>query len=279
MSTPVPRLAFIDLDGTLYRWSLYIDLIEQLMRFQRTLPASFFESQTHRRTWEERLSNEDTYLSQVIHEWEAKVVRGLSESELRLAVHEVLRQPKTRAYVFARELVGVLKECGYQLIALGGSPLPMVQELAKEWKFDQAFGTEYVLDTLRVYTRDQAKAKTMEAQKSTIVQQALKQWALRDGSVALGDTLSDWSVLKQVEYPIAFNPEQMLHTKARQTGTPVIWERKNVVMAYRTDPEAFETRGDAFLFREVPLKDLLPADVAELLTKRLRALEQMPPAG
>jgi HAD superfamily phosphoserine phosphatase-like hydrolase len=276
MSVAAPRLAIIDLDGTLYRWSLYIELIEQLMRFQRLLPAHFFESQAHRKTWEERSLNDDAYLSHFIHDWEARAIMGLSDGELTLAVHEVLRRQKSRAYIFTRELLAVLKDCHYHLIAIGGSPQSMVQELAKGWKFDEWFGTEYLLDQRRVYVRDQSRTKKMEQEKGEVVRTLLKQGTLRDGSIALGDTVTDWEILKQVEYPIAFNPEQSLHMKARQTGTPVVWERKNVVAAYRTQPEALGARPDAFLFHEIPWGEILPPDVAEPLMLRLRALDQQP---
>lgn len=279
MSPEPSRLAFIDLDGTLYRWSLYIDLIEQLMRFQRTLPAHFSESQAQRRAWEERALNDDTYLSHFIHDWEGRAIMGLTESELTLAVHEVLRKQKSRAYIFSRELIAVLKEQKYQLVAVGGSPKAMVQELAQVWKFDYWFGTDYLLDERRVYARDQSKSKKIDIEKGEIVSHLLQHGALRDGSIALGDSLSDWAMLKKVEYPIAFNPEQSLHMKARQTGTPIVWERKNVVTAYRTNPEDLGKRADAFLFREIPWTELLPKDVAEPLTIRLRALDQLPPTG
>lgn len=279
MSSEPSRLAFIDLDGTLYRWSLYIDLIEQLMRFQQALPAHFSESQTQRRLWDERALHDDTYLSHFIHDWEERAIMGLTETELTLAVREVLRKQKSRSYIFSRELIAVLKEKNYRLIAIGGSPKAMVDELAKVWKFDEWFGTDYLVDQRRVYARDQSKAKKIDVEKGEIVSRLLQQGALRDGSIALGDSLSDWTMLKQVEYPIAFNPEQSLHMKTRQTGTPVVWERKNVVMAYRTNPEDLGKRADAFLYREVPWTELLPKDVAEPLTLRLRALDQLPPTG
>lgn len=280
MSAAAPsRRAFVDLDGTLYRWSLYVDLIEQLMRFQQTLPAHFFESQAQRKTWEERSLHDDAYLSQVIHEWEARSMIGLSKNELVLAVHEVLRKQKSRSYIFTRELLAVLKECEYRLIAIGGSPQPMVEALAKDWKFDEAHGAEYMVDALQVYARNQAQAKKMDQQKEELIRTVLKQGELRDGSIALGDAASDWTILRQVAHPLAFNPDQALHLKARQVGIPVVWERKNVVCAYRTYPDALSTREDAFLFHEVPWSKILPLDVAEPLTKRLRTLDQMPTAG
>ncbi len=274
-----PRVALIDLDGTLYRWSLYVELVEQLMRFQQNLPAYFFESQAQRKTWEERSLHDDAYLSQVIHDWEARSIMGLSENELVLAVREVLRKQKSRSYIFTREMVAVLKERGYHLIAIGGSPKPMIQALAKEWNIDEAYGAEYVVDTLRVYSRNQAQAKQMDQRKADVVRAALKDGLLDDGSIALGDAGGDWTILKQVTHPIAFNPDQALYLKARQAGIPVVWERKNVVCAYQTYPEQLGVREDAFLFHEVPWSKILPLDVAELLTKRLRALDQTSTAG
>lgn len=274
MTSSSPRFAFIDLDGTLYRWSLYIDLIDQLMRFQRRMPAHLFESQTQRRAWEAQALNDDVYLSQHIHGWEERAIMGLSDTELTLAVNEVLRKPKSRAYIFTRELITVLKTCGYRVIALGGSPQVTVEALAKTWGFDEWYGSEYVKDPLRVYGRDQSKAKKLDVEKEEIVRGLLEQGALRDGSIAVGDTASDWTILKQVEHPIAFNPEQGLYLKARQTGVPVIWERKNVIAVYRTRPHELGVRADAFLFHEVSWSDALPTDVAEPLMQRLRALDQ-----
>jgi len=280
MSLPAaPRLAFIDLDGTLYRWSFYVDLIEQLMRFQQALPAHFFESQAHRRTWQEQSLNDDAYLSRFIHEWEARAIIGLAESELVMAAHEVLRKRKTRVYIFTRELLLILKQQGYRLIGIGGSPRPIVQELCREWKFDEWVGAEYLVDERRVYARNQSKGKQLEQEKEALVNRYLEHGALREGSIALGDTLHDWAVLKQVEYPLAFNPEQPLHLKARQTGVPVIWERKNVIGVYRTHPAELAQRNDAFLFQEIPWKKALPLEIAEPLTLRLRALDQIAITG
>lgn len=279
---PVPaasRLAFIDLDGTLYRWSFYVDLIEQLMRFQQALPAHFFESQTHRRTWQEQSLNDDAYLSRYIHEWEARAIIGLAESELVMAAHEVLRKRKTRVYIFTRELLLILKQQGYRLIGIGGSPRPIVQELCREWKFDEWVGMDYHLNERRVYARNQASVKRIEEERGVLVNRYLEEGVRREGSIALGDTLQDWAVLRQVEYPLAFNPEHALHLKARQTGVPVIWERKNVIGVYRTHPAELAQRNDAFLFQEMPWKKVLPAEIAEPLSLCLRALDQMTTNG
>ena len=264
------RLAIIDLDGTLYRWSLYSDLIEQLLRLQQATPARFVESQMHRRLWGDRMSEENAYFSSYIHEWELKAISGLSEGELMTAVHEVLRQAKHRTYVFTRELIHVLREQNYFILAIGGSPQQIVTGLCKQWPFDVWKGTECVLDRLRVFARDQSAHHPIRLQKRALLQDWMNKTAGREGSIAIGDSFDDWPLLEAVEFGIAFNPERALHIKARQTGVGVVWERKDVITAYRTQPEMIGQRADAFLFQETPWEKLLPAEIGAALRLRLK---------
>ena len=50
-----------------------------------------------------------------------------------------------------------------------------------------------------------------------------------EGSVGMGDTLSDVGFLEMVRTPIAFNPNRGLFEVARRRGWPVVVERKDVI--------------------------------------------------
>ncbi len=55
------------------------------------------------------------------------------------------------------------------------------------------------------------------------------------GSTAVGGTSKDAGILKMVEHPIAFNPNQALFTTAREQGWMVVIERKDVVYGLSKD--------------------------------------------
>jgi phosphoserine phosphatase len=50
-----------------------------------------------------------------------------------------------------------------------------------------------------------------------------------EGSVGVGDTLSDVGFLEMVEIPIAFNPNRALFEAALERRWPLVVERKDVI--------------------------------------------------
>ena len=55
-----------------------------------------------------------------------------------------------------------------------------------------------------------------------------------DGSVGVGDALSDVGFLDLVETPIVFNPNRSLFEVAHRRGWPIVVERKDVVYNLQT---------------------------------------------
>lgn len=270
------KIAVFDIDGTFYRWSLLIDLVEYLMKLQRILPSHFVESEALRKQWEERETGYTNYINTLVIEWEQRALGGLAEVEVVNAAREVLARKRNRVYMFTRELLGSLKACGYACAAISGSPKQIVEVFGQAWGFDYVLGTELVLDRRGIFSRDQSKAVKHTMDKGLAYEAVVKKLDVdTDGSIAIGDSSSDLSMLNKVEFPIAFNPEATLLKSARQTGLAVVLERKNVITALRTLPNMTNMEMTAFLFREVLWSDILPIDVAEELKKRLAKLDQV----
>lgn len=275
MSHPV-RVAVFDIDGTLYRRSLMIDLIEHLMRLQRIMPSYFIESRALQKRWEERESGYNTFIHTMVREWEQKALGGLAELEVIEAARRILTERQKRVYVFTRELLLSLQENGYTCVALSHSPKQVVDVFAELWKFDLAFGTEWVVDPTGRFSRDQREAVRHGLNKGTTFDEVIE--ALEgelDESVAIGDSIDDVPMLERVRFPIAFNPERALLAATRPRGIPTVFERKNVILALRTEPERLVTGTDAFLYHETPYQNILPEKVAISLQKRLAVWEEL----
>jgi len=69
------------------------------------------------------------------------------------------------------------------------------------------------------------------ADKANIVERVFERHPelTREGSIAIGDTEGDISLLESVQNPVCFNPNQALYDHAKSQGWQVIVERKDVV--------------------------------------------------
>ena len=66
--------------------------------------------------------------------------------------------------------------------------------------------------------------------KAKVLQRAVaKEGLTLKDSYGVGDTESDIPLLKLVEHPVCFNPNQKLYTYAKHAGWPIVVERKDVV--------------------------------------------------
>jgi phosphoserine phosphatase len=62
-----------------------------------------------------------------------------------------------------------------------------------------------------------------------------KHGASSEGSLGVGDSEGDISMLNTVEQPIAFNPSKKLFGHAQEQGWKIVLERKNVVYELRSE--------------------------------------------
>ena len=101
-----------------------------------------------------------------------------------------------------------------------------VQEFTKQFNFDIAVGENY-------HEKDgflSGKVDNVFDRKDKFIKQFVEEHNLTyEDSYAVGDSLSDASMLKMVENPIAFNPEDNLFEEAKKQGWKIVVERKNVI--------------------------------------------------
>jgi phosphoserine phosphatase len=130
-----------------------------------------------------------------------------------------------------------LKEAGYQLIAISGSPQEILDLFLKPLGFDRAWGTVLAKDA-----RDRYTGEVLEnpfGNKRRVMEEVMEEFLANaeaglEDSVGMGDTLSDVGFLEMVETPIAFNPNRGLFEVARQWGWPIVVERKDVIYNLQT---------------------------------------------
>ena len=133
-----------------------------------------------------------------------------------------------RLHLYTRELTQHLREAGYFLLAISGSPEEILDIFLKPLGFDRAFGTVLAMDGEDRYTGERLSNPFED--KRRVLEAFLAETGMNlEGSVGVGDTLSDVGFLEMVEAPIAFNPNRALFEAALERRWPLVVERKDVI--------------------------------------------------
>lgn len=222
------KFAAFDVDGTIFRSSLLIELVEELIEtglFPEEAKVNYQKPFHH---WLDREDSYDKYLEAIIETFN-KNIRGIYYGDFAEVVKKLIAEKKNRTYVYTRELVYNLKKRGYFLLAISGSPKGVLDTFCRELGFDKVYGRFYELGPGDRFT-GQIVDEHLIANKATIIQRALaKENLTKTGSLAIGDTDGDISMLEAVEKPVCFNPNQKLYRYAKLNNWPIIVERKDVI--------------------------------------------------
>jgi HAD superfamily hydrolase (TIGR01490 family) len=222
------KLAIFDIDGTIFRSSLLIELINALVK-EKILPIDAQkETEKEYLAWLDRKGSYENYINKVVKIY-GKYIAGRSFVKVNKIAQKVIRFQKDRVYRFTRDLIEKLKKQNFLLVAVSGSPFYIVERYAKAIGFNLCFGTEIEIKsgkfTGKVLNLDSAY------KKAKIIKDLLKRYPrlnLRK-SLAVGDTESDADMLKLVGYPVAFNPNAQLTKIAKRHHWQIVVERKDTI--------------------------------------------------
>jgi HAD superfamily hydrolase (TIGR01490 family) len=220
--------AVFDLDGTLIRWQLFHVIVDRLGKTGRIDKKTYQDILDSRMAWKRReeIDGFDRYQIKLIEAYNS-IVTNLSQLELEDLANRAFEEHKDQSYVYTRNLMKDLKSKGYMLFAISGSFSEVVQLIAKHYGFDDSAGT--------MHAKSKGKFTggidvVQYERKVDMLDQLKKKYKLTDeGSVAVGDSMGDYAILKHVQNPIVFNPARELFIKAQDHGWKIVVERKNVI--------------------------------------------------
>ena len=221
------KVAVFDIDGTIFRSSLLIEITEALIQSGIfSLSARKIYAKSYR-NWIDRRDSYDKYIGDVIKSFE-KNIKGVRHAEFLAIAKKVVAFHQNRVYLYTRDLMRELHKKNYYLLAISKSPREVVEEFCKKLGFDKVYGLVYELKNEKFtggtlywdLMRDKAKIlrRAMEKERLTL-----------KGSVGVGDSESDIAFLKLVERPICFNPNSKLYRRAKRLGWKIVVERKDMI--------------------------------------------------
>jgi HAD superfamily hydrolase (TIGR01490 family) len=221
-------VAVFDIDGTIFRSSLVIELVERLITrgvFPEDARKLYAKS---REDWRRREGEYAKYVKKVVEVF-AKYAKGVSYGDVADVAGEIIEEQNGHVYRYTRDLVKDLKKKGYFLLAVSHSPKFIVDGFGYELGFDKTYGTFYETGASNRFTGS-IEDEDVIMNKSAVLTRAVKKEGLTlEGSVGVGDTESDIPMLEMVERAIAFNPNKKLYEHAKKRLWDVVVERKDVI--------------------------------------------------
>ncbi len=228
------KVAFFDIDGTIFRWSLFIEYTEKLVEKNIFPQDALQQAQKKKELWLNREGSYNDYLTELIKVFDENI-KGVLLDDFLDTVREALYGKEKRVYLYTKNLLQDLKGEGYFCVAITRSAKLAADIFAQSYGFDKVYGLMFDFDENGRFSGEILN-EDLIFNKGKIVKRVLEKedlnLTLKD-SVAVGDTESDIPMLELVERPVAFNPSRALYEHAKKKGWQIVVERKDVVYHIR----------------------------------------------
>jgi len=227
METKKP-VAIFDVDGTIFRSSLLIQVVNRLIEKQVFPPETRDVYEREYERWLNREGDYEEYIAAVVKAFVGHL-KGIHYSALADAAEEVVDEQWKRVYRYTRDLLKELKSEGYFLLAVSHSPKTVLDKFCPRLGFDKTYGMIYEIGPQDCFT-GKVTEEHLILNKAAIVRRAVEKENLTlENSIGVGDTESDIPFLEMVAKPVCFNPNQKLYRTAQRLRWSVVVERKDVI--------------------------------------------------
>ena len=222
------RVAVFDVDGTIFRSSLLIQLVEQLIEDGIFPEKMRQEYQREQLKWLEREGDYPAYIDAMVRAFR-RHLKGVHYADFADAGEHMVERHWKHTYRYTRDLIENLKERGYYLLAISHSPKTVMDQFCPRLGFDKAYGTLYEIGPQDRFTGRMLEEHIIFNKAATLRRAIEREDLSLTHSFGVGDTESDIPFLEMVANPICFNPNQKLYKYGRRLGWKTIVERKDVI--------------------------------------------------
>ncbi len=223
------KVALFDIDGTVFRSSLFIELVNGLIKegiFPPETGETFAEAYD---AWQNREGNYEDYINSMVKVFMEEIKGAPYGAVVDVGRTVVARQHK-KVYRYTRGLIKSLRSQGYYVVAISNSPKFILDDFCEQYGFHKVYGRIYEIGPQDRFTGQIIDLHLIQ-NKVNILKRLMEnspELTLEE-SVAVGDTESDIPLLEAVSHPICFNPNQKLYTVAKRQKWEVVVERKDVI--------------------------------------------------
>lgn len=223
------KVAFFDIDGTVFRSSLFIELVKSLID-EGVFPSEATEEFRDKyENWRNREGSYGDYCKTVVNTF-VEHIRGVHYGELADIGRLVVAKQRRHVYRYTRDLIDNLKADGYYLVAISNSPKTLLDDFCHEYGFDKVYGRLYEIGPQDRFTGVITNSHLIN-NKANILKRVFEHNPNLSNkeTLAVGDTETDIPILEMVTYPVCFNPNKILYKHARRMKWEVVVERKDMI--------------------------------------------------
>jgi len=222
------KVAFFDIDGTVFRSSLFIELVEACVSkgiFSPDIKKRYAQEYA---LWRNREGSYEAYIYAVVDAF-MEHIRGVYYGDFADVGRAVVEKQGKETYRYTRDLIQDLKGKGYYLVAISQSPKTVLDEFCATLGFDKVYGRIYEIGPRDLFTGVVSDEEFIKDKARVVERVFAKENLMHEDSIGVGDTEGDIPLLESVEMPICFNPNLALYQYAQKKKWPVVVERKDVV--------------------------------------------------
>lgn len=231
------KMIFCDIDGTIFRDSLYIEIYLWLIYNGMSSPVAYKRElaknslKIHEEAlskWKNREWGYDQYLHVILNSF-TDLANWLHEANFNAICEAIVKEKSKRTYVFPMELLKKKQSEWYKIILISWSPDHVVRNFAYEHWFDIWMWSYYFTDTEWYLTWEKALLAISKS-KESLVNYILEKYA-PSHTISLWDTNWDYRMLMMTDNGIAMNPSYELYSKIVELeNIEVVVERKDLVL-------------------------------------------------
>ena len=226
--------AFFDVDGTIFRNSLLIEHFKMLIKYEFIDEATFVGGVKNKfQKWEERRGSYDEYLDELVDNY-IKYLSKIPNSDIDYVANRVIEQKSEKIYTYSREKIKEHLRLGHLVIIISGSPMFLVEKMAKKLRAHDYIATVYHTDKDGRYNGELTPMWDSDSKFKAIDDFVKKYDIDLEKSYAYGDTTGDLGMFIKVGYPVAINPAKRLFEKIQSDEVlkkriQIVVERKDMI--------------------------------------------------
>lgn len=251
------KVAFFDIDGTVFRWSVFLYVVEYMAGEGYLDEDIYLKIKESEEKYRNREIDYDVYLMEAVNFFD-KNIKGVPLCVIENAGKSAFEKYKDRTYVFSRKLIKFLKDDGYFLVAISQSPKIALDPFCEYYGFDLVYGRRYEADESGKMTGNVLDLELIQ-EKDKIIERVFENNTGLEyaDSISVGDTMGDFCMAGKTKHFIAMNGTSDLIGSAMCCDLDTVVERKNAAVCFLSEDSIIENYFQVFGGSLIHLQDVL----------------------
>lgn len=222
------KIIYCDIDWTIYRNSLFLDLIDILINDWYVSQNKIQTYNKLKKQWKIRKINYEDFLKYTIVEIFEKILTKLPYNYIKNVSNTIINSQWWHVFIYTFNKLKELQAQWYKVIFISGSPMLIVQAFARKFNFDVALWTFLSKNWNWNLKIEYVLANSIN--KSNIISY-INNNINPSHIIAFGDTTWDFWMLEGANLWYAINPTEWLYEKIKlNENIIVIIERKDLIL-------------------------------------------------